>query len=103
MIASHGGVFNLHPGSGALPLHGAERMNRPLWIGTRSGNSDEMCLLTRLSSAPYALNVADNAITSGKLASGAVTSDKIAVDYIAASGSCDPVNSAFTFKATARP
>lgn len=78
-----GGIFNLQIGSGNAPLPDAATMNRPLWIGTRIGDTPEMYPLTPLSASPYALNVRNGAITSDKLADGAVTADKVDMDYIA--------------------
>lgn len=76
-----GGVFNLLLGSGT-PLPDPATMSRPLWIGARIGDAPEMYPLSPLSAAPYALNVPDRAITTGKLADGAVTIDKMGLDYI---------------------
>jgi hypothetical protein len=38
--------------------------------------------LTQLTTAPYALNVADNSISGSKIQSGAVTADKVGFDFI---------------------
>lgn len=77
-----GGVFNIYLGSGRNPLPEPGRMNQALWIGTRVEGSDELRPLTRLSATPYAINVPDNSITTHKLADGAVTADKVDMDYI---------------------
>lgn len=77
-----GGVFNIYLGSGNTALPTPDRMNKALWIGTRVDGSEELRPLTRLSATPYAINVPDHAITTDKLADGAVTSDKVDMDYI---------------------
>lgn len=77
------GLFNVYLGSGNMRLPDPGTMNRPLWVGTRIDDTDEMRPLTPLSASPYALNVPDRAITTGKLADGAVTADKVDMDYIA--------------------
>lgn len=82
MTAIRGGVFSLYLGSGSIALPAPSQMDRSLWIGIRIAGGDEMRPLTRLSSSPYAINVPDNAITTSKLADGAVTADKVDLDYI---------------------
>lgn len=77
-----GGVFNIYLGSGNNPLPAPDRMNKALWIGTQIAGAGELRPLTRLSATPYAINVPDNAITNAKLADGAVTADKVDMDYI---------------------
>lgn len=62
-----GGIFNLHLGSGAIPLPTASAMNAPLWIGTSVNGAPEMRPLTPLAASPYALNVPDKAITAEKV------------------------------------
>lgn len=76
-----GGVFNLYLGSNK-PLPTSNEMNRPLWVGTAVDQTDEMRPLTPLSSSPYALNLPDRAITTKKLAEGAVTAEKVDMEYI---------------------
>jgi hypothetical protein len=78
----NGGVFNIYLGSGKVPLPAPGQMDKALWIGTRIGNEEEMRPLTRLSASPYAINVPDGAITTSKLADGAVTEDKVSLEYI---------------------
>lgn len=75
------GLFNLQLGTKA-PLPASNAMNRPIWVGTSVNGADEMRPLTPLTSSPYALNLPDRAVTSDKLASGAVTADKVDMDYI---------------------
>lgn len=77
------GIFNVYLGSGNMLLPDPGTMNRPLWVGTRIDDTDEMRPLTPLSASPYALNVPDRTITTGKLADGAVTAEKVDMDYIA--------------------
>lgn len=76
-----GGVFNLYLGEGR-PLPDLSKMNMPLWIGTSVNGAEEMRPLTPLSASPYALNVPDRAITTTKIADGAVTAEKVDLDYI---------------------
>lgn len=77
------GVFNLQLGGGNATLPDPGTMDRPLWIGTRIEDTPEMYPLTPLSASPYAMNVADRAITTNKLADGAVTAEKVDMDYLA--------------------
>lgn len=81
-ITAQGGIFNIYLGSGATPLPSPDRMNRPLWVGMQLAGTDEMRPLTRLSASPYAINVPDKSITTNKIADGAVTKDKVQMDYI---------------------
>ncbi len=78
----HNGVFNLYLGNGATPLPSSTEMNRPLWVGTSINGSEKMLPLTPLTASPYALNLPDHAITTGKLADGAVTAEKVDMDYV---------------------
>lgn len=82
MTPVRGGVFNIYLGSGTVSLPASSQMDRALWIGTQVAGGEEMRPLTRLSASPYAINVPDNAITTHKLADGAVTADKVNLDYI---------------------
>jgi len=76
------GVFNILLGSGKYSLPGANVMSAPLWIGVQFADGDEMKPLTPLTSSPYALGIADNAVSSNKLQDGAVTEDKIGANYV---------------------
>lgn len=78
-----GGLFNLYIGGGNSPLPSSAEMNRPLWVGTTVNGMEEMLPLTPLTSSPYALNLPDNAVTTGKLADGAVTAEKVEMPYMA--------------------
>ena len=71
-----GGVFSVLLGSGLVPLPASPIMDRPLWLGVTVDGSAELSL-TPLASVPYALNVADNSITSDKIAAGTITADKL--------------------------
>lgn len=77
-----GGVFSLYLGSGRVPLPGPGQMDKALWIGTQLGEGRELRPLTRIGAAPYAFNVSDRAITTNKLAEGAVTKDKVRMNYV---------------------
>lgn len=76
------GVFNLYLGQGR-PLPEPGSISMPLWIGTSVDGGAEMRPLTPLSASPYALNVPDASITTAKVADGAITSEKIDMDYVA--------------------
>ena len=82
MTPVHGGVFSIYLGSGTVALPAPGGMDRGLWIGARIDGEEEMRPLTRLGSSPYAMNVPDGAIGTNKLANGAVTAEKMGVDYI---------------------
>lgn len=62
------GVFNVLLGSGEKALPDAAAMDKPLWVGVKMDNTNEMRPLTQLSASPYAINVPDNSITSNKMA-----------------------------------
>lgn len=79
-----GGLFNMHLGNGNIPLPDQSVLNRQVWVGIQIGDSPTMLPLTPLSASPYALNVANHAITNAKLSDGAVTAEKVDMDYIAA-------------------
>lgn len=76
------GLFNLFLGAGNNALPEPTAMDRPLWVGFSIDGSPEMQPLTPLSASPYALNVPDRSITTGKLADGSVTAEKLDMDYV---------------------
>jgi len=78
----HDGVFDISLGSGDFPLPEAADMDRPLWAGVSIDGGQEMRPLTALTSSPYAMNVADGAISAEKIADGAVTPEKLDMDYV---------------------
>jgi len=78
----HDGVFDITLGSGDFPLPDAPDMDRPLWAGISIDGGQEMRPLTALTSSPYAMNVADGAISAEKIADGAVTPEKLDMDYV---------------------
>ena len=78
-----GGVFNLYLGSGQNPLPEPGELNTSLWVGTSINGAKEMRPLTPLAASPYALNVADESITTAKLFDGSVTADKVSMNYVA--------------------
>lgn len=78
-----GGVFNLYLGDGGRALPGPDALNAPLWIGTAIDGANELRPLTPLAASPYALNVPDRAITTAKLSDGAVTAEKVRMNYVA--------------------
>ena len=57
------GIFTVTLGGGAAKLPENAALNQPLWIGISIDGSAEMQPLTRLTAAPYALNVPDQSIT----------------------------------------
>jgi hypothetical protein len=62
------GLFNVLLGGRDFPLPSADSMDRPLWVGIRFNEGEEMKPLTQLALVPYAMNVPDRSITSAKLA-----------------------------------
>lgn len=89
---SHGGVnavpvsnglFSVNLGS-ISPIDVSVFDTGPLYLGIQVGSDPEMEPRQVIGSVPYALisnTVADRAITSPKIASGAVTSDKLSVEH----------------------
>jgi hypothetical protein len=61
------GTFNLLLGAGK-PLPDVKTLDKQLWLGVSVDGAPELKPLTKLGSAPMALNVADEAITKEKLA-----------------------------------
>ncbi|HWF45147.1 MAG TPA: hypothetical protein VG537_10940, partial [Candidatus Kapabacteria bacterium] len=76
------GVFSTLLGTPENPLPDAQTMDRPIFLGVSLDGQPEMRPLTTVSASAYALNVADNSITSNKIAAGAVTADKLNMDYV---------------------
>ena len=65
------GVFSIELGSGDTPLPAASSLDGALFAGVTIGG-EPMLPLTQLSTVPYAMNVAD----------GAITAKKMGVDYV---------------------
>jgi hypothetical protein len=65
------GLFNVMLGS-QKPLPTGAQMSTPLWVAVKLGAAEEMKPYAALSSSPYALTVAD----------GAITADKMGTDYV---------------------
>jgi hypothetical protein len=78
------GVFSTLLGTPENPLPDAQTMDRPIFLGVSLDGQPEMRPLTTVTASAYALNVADNSITTNKIAVGAVTADKLNVDYVSA-------------------
>lgn len=60
------------------PIPTSVSFDQPLWIGVAVGTDAEMTPRLLLASVPYALTVADGAVSTAKIADGAVTDAKIA-------------------------
>src|SRR5690348_13858163 len=76
------GIFNIVLGSGNVPLPGGDIASSPLWLGVQMEGRAEMRPLTQFTAAPYALGVADSAITTQKLRDNSVTAEKIGTNYV---------------------
>ncbi len=72
-----GGIFNILLGS-HIPLPSPALMDQPLWLGVSFNTDLENLPRFRLGTVPEAMNVADSAITTRKLATGAVVSANLA-------------------------
>ena len=81
-LLDNSGIFNCTLGTPDNPLPDAKTMDRPVWLGVSIDNNLELRPLTQMTASAYALNVADNAITTSKLADGAVTANKLSLDYV---------------------
>jgi hypothetical protein len=73
------GLLNLELGT-HNPLPASAQLDHKLAVGVRLRGSPP--LISPITATPYALNVPDGAITSGKLADGVVTDRAISVDYV---------------------
>jgi len=71
MTDVRGGVFNIALGSNH-PLPSSKELDKAIWVGVKLDGNAELRPLTQLGSVPFALNVAD----------GAITSEKIGTDYV---------------------
>src|ERR1035437_3776943 len=67
------GIFNVLLGS-QKPLPGNPQMSTALWLATKIGESEEMKPYSPMSASPYALTVAN----------GAITPEKMGTDYVGA-------------------
>ena len=81
-VQAERGVINLQLGAGAFPLPNTDKMSTPLWLGIQLNSNGELDYYAPLSASPYALTVPNGAITANKLAPGAVTPDKVNMDYV---------------------
>jgi hypothetical protein len=72
-----GGIFNILLGS-QIPLPAPALMDQPLWLGVSFNTDMENLPRFALGTVPSAMNVADSAITSAKIADGAVRTSNLA-------------------------
>ncbi len=82
-----GGIFNLMLGAGSNPLPSSATLDRPLWLGVQIGEGPVLRPLASLGATPYALNVADGAITKNKIAADYVGSLSINGQKVTGNGS----------------
>lgn len=61
------GIFTILLGSGDYPIPADLDMSKPMWIGVRIDNGEEMKPYSRLTGAAYAMAVPDKSITKDKL------------------------------------
>jgi hypothetical protein len=71
-VQIHSGVFNIEIGSGEVPLPQSADLDRDLWLSLQVGVQDELRPLSHITATPFALNVAD----------GAISASKISADYV---------------------
>ncbi len=83
------GVFNCVLGSPDNPLPSPAVMDQPLWLGVAVDGGTELRPLSQMTASPFALNVADNAISTGKLADTAVTTQKLATGAVQSANLAD--------------
>jgi hypothetical protein len=76
------GVFSTLLGTPENPLPDAQTMDRPIFLGVSLDGQPEMRPLTTVTASAYALNVADNSITTAKLADRSVTWNKMGTEYV---------------------
>lgn len=61
------GIFSVLLGSGEFPLPKQYDLSKPLWIGIRIDNGEEMQPYSQLTGAPYAISIPDKSVTKEKL------------------------------------
>jgi hypothetical protein len=61
------GIFSVLLGSGEFPLPKNYDLSKPLWIGIRIDNGEEMQPYSKLTGAPYAISIPDKSVTKEKL------------------------------------
>ena len=83
-----GGTYALTLGSGA-PLPPSSKLDQPLWVGITI-DGIKMLPLTQFTTTPFALNIADGAITAKKLNTDYVS--EISVEGVKATGKGTPLN-----------
>lgn len=76
--ATKNGYFNIALAGGTPDLATLD-FNQPYYIGIQVAGDNEMTPRQPLASTPYSLNVPDNAVTSAKIAAGAVSEGKLAL------------------------
>lgn len=81
-----GGTFDLSLGA-QKPLPDISKLGGSLWMGVSVGNDAEMHPLQQLTVAPYALTVANGAITSAKMGTDYVSSISINGERVTSRGS----------------
>jgi hypothetical protein len=82
-IRTRNGIFNTILGEPYTdPLPPIAELGKPLWLGVQVDGHMEMRPLTPVTGTLYALTVADNAIATQKIQDSAVTTVKIAPDFV---------------------
>ncbi|HET7152938.1 MAG TPA: hypothetical protein VFJ29_04170, partial [Candidatus Kapabacteria bacterium] len=82
-VTTKSGIFNVilgAPYTDTLPS--SLNLNQPLWLGVQLDNNAEMRPLTPVTGTMYALNVADNSISTEKIQDSAVTIGKILPEFV---------------------
>lgn len=70
------GIFTILLGSGDYPIPSDLDMSKPMWIGVKIDNGEEMKPYSRLTGAAYAMAVPDKSITKDKLSDDVLQSMK---------------------------
>ena len=91
-VVTKNGYFSLVLGDTTPQWTGLD-FNQQYYLGTQIGTDNEMTPRQPWNAAPYAMTVADNAVTTNKIKDGAVTSGKIADGTIS---TCDIADNTVT-------
>ncbi len=81
------GIFNVTLGSGRYPISAAHDLSKPLWVGVRLDQGEELKPYTQLTGSPYSLSIPDKSVTKAKMGTEYVGSISINGQKVTEKGS----------------